>query len=377
MARRLLALCAFLIPVAGSAAAPSYVVTEIGPGLMGTPGFNDLTTPTPRLDDTGRMAIARNGQLVIWQNGITTEIAAPDGAHLTKVLDMNRSGDILLGFSTATGGGTTIYRNGVFSVVGGSETCCTAFAFNDARLVVASRGGSPPPRGVYLTDSGVDPIPDSPLNGTPFNINNAGNIAGFESVIGSSTPYFQAGSTVTRPDVGEFNRGGFFHDLNESGVAVGWLKSDFRTIPVRITGSAMDPLPTVPWGGPPDVLFGVAYGIDETGNVVGQSRGFDDVLRPTLWQQDGTYDLNNLIVADLGGRRLLYAYDISDRGQIIALGGGPFLQPSLFLLTPVPEPATLTLVLAGLMVVVAVSRKSGVVGWIGKPSMAAIEQASP
>lgn len=90
--------------------------------------------------------------------------------------------------------------------------------------------------------------------------------------------------------------------------------------------------------------------IDEGGTVVGYSRGHSEE-RAVVWEDGTVTDLNSLIPPD-SGWALELANDINEGGQIVGWGryGG---DSRAFLLTPVPEPATLALlVLGGLGVLV-------------------------
>lgn len=330
----------------GAQAAPvSYVAEEIDIGFLQRPNRFDMRAAIPRLGDDGLFAVARDGQLVLWKNGVTTEIAGPQGHAITRVWDMNRAGQILVStYDYGTGGeGIAIYDSGGFIAVGGSEACCTPSAFDDSAAVVGYRSTGDQPRGVYLGPGTVEAIPDNPLTGIPANVNNSGVLVGFESSIGSSTPYFQNGAAISRPDPGPFTQAGLLRDMNENGTAVGWLGGDARAVPVSITSEAVSLLPQIPGAGV-EVGFGHALGINETGIIVGQIFSPDLLDKAVLWDEGQAYDLNALVLEGLDGTRLFAAYDINDAGQIIAIGG----PSSLFLLTPVPEPGTLVLMVCGL-----------------------------
>lgn len=96
---------------------------------------------------------------------------------------------------------------------------------------------------------------------------------------------------------------------------------------------------------------GYALAISDAGLIVGSSDTAGGDLRATIWSdtpQHTPTDLNTLIPADSGWAYLAQAYGINDSGQIVGYGrlaGSNF--DRAFLLTPVPEPATLTLLALG------------------------------
>jgi probable HAF family extracellular repeat protein len=86
----------------------------------------------------------------------------------------------------------------------------------------------------------------------------------------------------------------------------------------------------------------VAYGINNNGQVVGQSDMSIGSPHAFLYSGGQMMDLNTLLPAN-SGWVLLDARAINDAGQIV--GGGSFQdgRPRAFLLTPTPEPATFVL----------------------------------
>ena len=91
-----------------------------------------------------------------------------------------------------------------------------------------------------------------------------------------------------------------------------------------------------------DLGEGVGEGINNHGWVVGAS-GFDPFLH------DGTarHDLHDLLDGSGAGWRLGTPLDINDAGQIVGFGIRNGVERG-YLLTPVPEPETLALMLSGL-----------------------------
>jgi probable HAF family extracellular repeat protein len=81
-----------------------------------------------------------------------------------------------------------------------------------------------------------------------------------------------------------------------------------------------------------------AYGINDQGQVVGESGTSSGSLRPFLWQEGVMTDLNSL-VSNGSGWTLLNATAINNGGQIVGNGTNPAGLLHGYLLTPDP-PAT-------------------------------------
>jgi probable HAF family extracellular repeat protein len=91
-----------------------------------------------------------------------------------------------------------------------------------------------------------------------------------------------------------------------------------------------------------------AFGINNAGQVVGTSHtaSGDPHAHAFLYTGGAMTDLNSLI-DPASGLFLKYAYGINDVGQIVGYGEDASGQGGAFLLTPIPEPATLALLAAG------------------------------
>ncbi|MCC7203700.1 MAG: PEP-CTERM sorting domain-containing protein, partial [Phycisphaeraceae bacterium] len=94
----------------------------------------------------------------------------------------------------------------------------------------------------------------------------------------------------------------------------------------------------------------IAWGMNDENQIVGTSSispsSSEDMLLRAFLYDDGLIDLNTLLVSNPGWL-LLGAQDINENGQIVGWGINPQGERHAFLLTPVPEPGTMGLLLIG------------------------------
>ena len=87
-------------------------------------------------------------------------------------------------------------------------------------------------------------------------------------------------------------------------------------------------------------------GINNVGQIVGASN-----YSATLWENGTIYELDDLVDESADGWELGGGYDINDNGWIVGLGWNPSGDFQSFLLTPIPEPGTLSLLAFGALAV--------------------------
>lgn len=184
-------------------------------------------------------------------------------------------------------------------------------------------------------------------------VNNNGLIVGFSD--SSKTGYravLWTGNTATM--LGNLGgNGSYAYSINDSGKIVGIsANANQDNRPVIWTDSGTQDLGTL--GG----STGYAYDINSSGQIVGNSTASGSFSsRATLWANGSIYDLNNLVDQKLisEGWNFYSASSINDNGVIVgdALNSVTGIASSFMLTvtTPVPEPETYALMLAGLAVV--------------------------
>ena len=124
--------------------------------------------------------------------------------------------------------------------------------------------------------------------------------------------------------------------INDSGQVVGGADTTGGVHAFLYSDSTMNDLGT--HGG----TISEGHSINASGQVVGFSLTTDFANHAFLYKDSAMYDLNTLIDPS-SGWRLMFAQDINDAGQIVGYGINGSEQGHAFLLTPIPEPSTLSL----------------------------------
>jgi probable HAF family extracellular repeat protein len=327
---------------------------------------------------TGRMfsGSTTGDRALVLQNGATQKLGIlPSTGDLrySEGRGINDLGDIV-GESSFTGNGVWrgfLYADGTMQnlgTLGGANS--SAYAVNNARQVVGrsatASGGFEP----FLWQNGTM-ISLGSLggnDGTAFSINQSGAVVG-DSRINANDDlafYYSDRNGNGSSDPGEMINLGTLPDFRES---VAWSINDLgEVVGTAINGSLTrgfywsdangnhlsDPgemvqLPTLF-----DTNLSYPKDINSAGDIVGYSRNPSFNFTPTLWTDGGVYDLSTLI--DLLPGQTMPTFDtavsINDAGQILLSGKLPSPlgnRTRVFLLTPVPEPATGVLAVFGLV----------------------------
>ncbi len=322
----------------------------------------------------------------------TVTILPGPGGERTWAWGINDSGHVVGSLETDGGDRAFLYQNGTMTDLGtipgpsGEEAFSIAYGINNIGQVVGSSSAMPgnPRAFLYqngtMTNLGTIPGGENGLS-VAYGINNIGQVVG-----GSSTAHnanlssflYQNGAmnlvSGTAPqsvevaiDINDFGQvvmpGGIYQDgvrinsivdgiglgLNDIGQAVGYGSvsgyDSYRAMFFSQDGTSMD------LG-----FYGFAREINNSGQVVGLA-GIDGIgQRGFIYQRGSMTDLTSLIDPVLG-MTIIDATDINASGQIAAIGdygGNHFVA---LLLTPVPEPETYALMLAGLGLLGFVARR--------------------
>lgn len=292
------------------------------------------------------------GRAFVWKDGATTFLPTLGGpsAYATAingatVIGASMSGDVTRGF---------VYRGGddirsVGTLYGGDSI---AYGINAAGQVVGeSTDASGNSRaflysGGMLTDLGTLGGTDARARG----INDAGMVVG-GSQPGPGFPNDGAHAFLYRDgamqDLGTLG-GGFSwaEAINDAGQVAGYslVAGDNAWHPFLYSGGAMHDLGS--FGG----LYSEARAINAAGVVVGYSSFADFGFSHAFMYADGALVDLNTITDGLGIQVLTDAVGINDAGQIVANSCNDFGYCAPVLLTPMPEPSTALLLLAGIPV---------------------------
>lgn len=178
-------------------------------------------------------------------------------------------------------------------------------------------------------------------------INNAGQVTGHASLSGNAGTHAFMYSGGTMTDLGTL-LGGFYsvgYGINDAGQVTGFsdISNGDQHAFVYSAGSMTD-LGTL--GGTTSYGLGI--------NNAGQATGYSDIsgdgaIHAFVSSGSSMADLNSLLDPVSGlGWTIYRGTGINDGGQIVAIGSGGAGEIHAVLLTPVPEPSTYALMLAGL-----------------------------
>lgn len=322
-----------------NAANEKYVITDLGPVLSTSDSGKDINA-------SGVAAYTRGTSVYLWQNGAGArlsdlsagngELAINNAGHLAGTDDLR----------------AYIYRNGIKTDLGTLEPNKSADAtdLNNSDVVVGYAHQDIRYR-AFVWQNGVmtqlpGPAPTIPRDDTSraHAINDAGTIAGVygpASYTASAATW--SGGTITLLDNLDGYAGGEGHDINASGQVVGFSQNGSNLLCATIWNGLV---PTA-LGSLPGRQSTFAMGINEFGIVVGfasaTNSGADG--RAFIWQNNQMVDLSTLLATGSAPWVLNSATAINNAGQIVGYGSING-SPRSFLLTPVPEPGSLVMILA-------------------------------
>ena len=306
-------------------------------------GMTDLGT-LPGYTVSGADGVNSYGQ-VVGYSASSSSLGAPEHAFITSA---NGQGMFDLG------------------TLGGSSS--ESFAINDNGQVVGASFTSSGSKHAFITGyNGQGMIDLGTLGGQNSeanSINANGQVAGW-SLTSSGDPHaFITGANGQGMiDLGTLpgNNWSFANGINASGQVAGTSQTMTGSPPGFVSQSNTQAFITGPNGqgmiglGTLGGSMSAANGVNDLGEVVGVSAISDGTSHAFVTGSNGIgmIDLNSLVTLS-GGDYLDSAFAINDNGQILAGSN----VGEAYLLTPVPEPESYALMLAGLSLVgVAASRR--------------------
>lgn len=354
------------LPAATAHAQGAYRISDLG-ALPGAGLVSAANAINDRGDVAGYGLIQSTQRAMLWSRGTAQDLGnvgpgIPGELRFTEALGINNRGQVV-GQGVTRSGDTLITRGfvwnkGVMTQLDGPDAAglTAANAINDAGHVAGlAQVGSY--RAAMWIDGKVSLI--GPVDGTSW----ASDINASDRVAGSTLGYtgmpsafvWQAGSLSQLAPL-EAGYGAYAMALNDRGQVVGTSDSSSNTFQAVLWNDGQ----AVRLPGTEGTFESVAKDISNAGRIVGYKRAgspFGDVTA-MLWQDGQGYDMNLLEGVAGSGWRLQAAADINEAGMIVGYGMSPDGKSHAFLLTPVPEPATAALLLGGLALLGARTRKT-------------------
>jgi len=274
----------------------------------------------------------------IYSGGSMTDLGTLFGSW-SQAYAINDQGQVVGG----SDGRAFLYSGGKMNNLGmlGTIDSC-AYGINNIGQVV---GFTSIPGGAYHGFiKGSGPMTDLGTWGTGSGanaINNSGQVVGgYITASGAYGAYLCSGGIMSDLPGAFGGRDTFATAINESGQVVGYASTPIGTQHAFLYGGgSMIDLGVLDGG------FSRAYDLNNRGQVVGEATSGAS-WHATLFDGQITIDLNSLISQD-SGWTLNHASGINDSGEIVGWGTDPLGRTEAFLLTPVPEPGTLSMIALG------------------------------
>ena len=346
------ALClAFTCAGLASAAAPSYTITDLGvaPGWAST-------------DDVDPAAINASGQVVGWawttaggqlgfvySGGMMTDIGTLNGMGMDTFARAINATGLVAGQSETSSGKlhAILFSHGTLTdlgTLGGAWS--SASGVNNGGQVVGYSDTSAGIEHAMLYSNGTMTDLGSLAGATTASfaagINANGQVAGWAG----SDAFLYSSQTMTNLGTlpAPYNWSSEATAINNAGQVIGYSQgSGNNTHSFLFSNGAMSDLGTLP---APFNVGTFAEGINDLGQVVGRSWTLSLAEHAFLDNNGTMIDLENLLGPE-SGWTLSEAAGINDQGCIVGYGENPAGQARAFLLTPVPEPSAIALLLAG------------------------------
>jgi probable HAF family extracellular repeat protein len=338
---------------AGAAGARPYKLTDLGNlgyGESFAYGMNDAGAVVGFVENPDGQTAA-----FLYESGTTGNLGIPEG----WANDINNAGQVA-GWQTNTPGSAFLYSGGAVRFIGTfGGPSNSAFGINDAGQVVGSADSSDRNTYAFLYSNGVltnlGSLAGQGYGSEAYAINNVGQVTGISDAFGENglvqDAFLYSHGVMT--DLGALN-GGFLTygtALNDFGDVVGvgyFYQSGGTNI---ISHAFLDHDGTmIDLGTLPGELSSTARGINDRGQIVGYGDGGAFIY------QDGVMTNLNTLVVNGSGWALGDAEAINASGQIAGTGIHNGV-PEAFLLTPLPEPSTWSLMIGGLALAGAALRR--------------------
>ena len=297
------------------------------------------------INSSGQLAGHSGGHATLWSGSTVTDLGTLGGSS-SIAWAINDAGQVA-GISYTTSGNqhATLWTGGTMTdlgTLGGNRSF--AYGINKSAQVVGMseiNTYSSQTRATIWNNATVSDLGSLAGSSWAYAINDMGVVTGWSEANGGQHATIWNGTTIT--DLGTLGSG---VDINNSGQVAGFALTNGTSVR-RATiwdGNTVSDLGTL--GGE-----SVARAINDSGMVVGWSRIGTSLTHGFLWDGTTMIDINTLLDADSvsAGWVLTDATDINDKGWIVGIASNGLTgQAHAFQLTPVPEPETYVMMLAGL-----------------------------
>jgi probable HAF family extracellular repeat protein len=333
---------AILASSANSAEVTRYMLTDLGT-------LGGSSSEAYRVNDSGEVtgtSYLANGaeRAYVYRNGTMTAIGRADDLYSIGY-GINNAGQVV-GETVSASEAQHVFvqgRDGILTDAGAMGGLgATAMAINNKGWITGALSVNYG-RHAYLYRDGIT-TDIGPLMNNGYSVshglNDSGQVVGAVDgwTSGYTRGFVYSNGVVT--DVGTFGgRESNAFEINNSGQVVGWAnRADGSTAAFLYSNGVKVDIGTLLGAG----ANADARGINDLGDIVGYSQTANNSYHAFLYTGGRMLDLNNLL-ANPTSWTLGYAADISNTGMIVGTMTYGYTQHA-FLLTPVPEPATLLLV---------------------------------
>ena len=340
-------------------AAPTYSLTNLGDfggNYSSANGINNSGQVVGEAWTFPDVLLGSNSRAFLYSGGSMTDLGTLGGNN-SYALDINNNGQIVGSANNVYGADQGfLYSNGNMTTPGAHSYR----AINDSGKIVgqAWQGvGSGGGMRAFLSTNGA--ITDlGTLGGNESSatgINNLGQVVGQSRVVGgglNNHAFLYSGGVMT--DLGTL--GGNYSvatGINDSGQIVGQSSKgglSWENTAFLYNNGTMTDLGNLGGGS------SGAYAINASGQIVGSSFTSDNMWHAFLYSSGSMIDLNSLIDPD-SGWVIERADGINDSGQIAATGRHLTLGQRALMLSPIPEPETYLMMLAGLGAIGVMARR--------------------
>ncbi len=344
-----------LLLASGMASAQAYRLTDLGTlggassAATGINDFGQVVGYSATSGDAGSHA-------TLWGGGAATDLGTLGGAG-SRAYGINNAGQIV-GVADGAGDGRAALWNGASArqlaagpqeLAGGAGG--VAYAINNAgQIAGASVYGGATHATVWNGGVRADLGTTGGAFSEAYGINNRGQVSGISNISMEDDKYNRTGVVWDAGSGTAVNSLHAAYGINDSGTLTG-LQSGLYAPPAIWSAGTTTALGSID-------TYGIAYDVNNSGLAVGFLLATDQPYHAMLWRGNQMVDLNTLYgAADAGFAYLSIASAVNEHGQIVGTGVTYDGTEHAFLLSPVPEPSAWWLLALGLSVVLGLARR--------------------